>query len=74
MSVDRLDGLNAVIAKDGVTVGNRPHPALAEARQTEVVMAKLAAVLRFPDAESGRRPQRRAIRGVYGVAGAGAGA
>jgi hypothetical protein len=70
--VDRLDALNAAIVKDGALIGARPHPALVEARQLEVVLAKLVAVLRMPagderDQASGRRPQRRQIRGVYGV-------
>jgi len=46
-----------------LTVANRPHPCLVEARQLEIVLAKLSAVLQFPD-EAGKRPQRRAMRGV----------
>jgi hypothetical protein len=67
---DRLEALNAAIAKDGELVGNRPHPALQEARLQQVVFGRLMAVLRVPDEESGHRPQRRSMRGFHTVTGA----
>jgi hypothetical protein len=81
--VDRLDLLAAEVAADGVVVRGpglteRAHPALVEARQQQIALARLAAALRLPagdqdsDAKAGmRRPQRRAgARGVYGIRGA----
>jgi hypothetical protein len=78
-AVDHLDDLAAVVAKDGLMVPGpgmteRVHPAVVEARQLRIALARLAAALRLPagdedspDAKVGmRRPQRRAgVRGVY---------
>ena len=53
--------------------GRRAHPALVEARQQRIALARLLAALRLPagEEEAGdRRPQRRmGVRGVYGVGG-----
>ena len=59
---DRLDGLDEVIRREGVTVqspqGVKAHPALVEARAQEIVLTRLVASLRIPD-EDGNTPQRR---------------
>jgi hypothetical protein len=77
-TVDTLDLLEARVARDGPLLGSsqgeRAHPALVEARQQRITLARLLAALRLPagEEEAGdRRPQRRGgVRGVYGVAGA----
>ncbi len=74
-TVDDLDGLAAVVAAEGMTVGTRVHPALVESRQLRIALARLLGALRLPagdevDQAPGRRPQRRAgARGVYAVGG-----
>lgn len=76
-TVDTLDALAARVAADGPLLGSsqgdRAHPALVEARQQRITLARLLAALRLPagEEEAGdRRPQRRmGVRGVYGVAG-----
>ncbi len=79
-TVDVLDDLTARVAADGSVVespqGTKAHPALVEARQQRIALARLLAALRLPageESEAGgdRRPQRRlGVRGVYGVSGA----
>lgn len=74
-TVDTLDLLDARVRKDGPLLsssqGERAHPALTEARQQRIALARLLAALRLPagEEEAGdRRPQRRVgVRGVYGV-------
>jgi len=79
-TVDALDGLAAVVARDGLVdaVSQRVHPAAVEARQLGIALARLSASLRLPagDEESqdhqkgARRPQRRTgARGVYRIKG-----
>lgn len=78
-AVDRLDALHALVEAEGLMVAGqglttRVHPALAEARQQAVTLARLSAALRLPAGEEGdgqeRRPQRRSgVRGVYGIRG-----
>lgn len=74
-TVDDLDALAAVVAAEGMTVGNRVHPALVESRQLRIALARLLGALRLPagdedDQAPGRRPQRRVgARGVYSVGG-----
>lgn len=59
---DRLDALDVVVRREGVTVqtpqGVQAHPALKEARAQEIVLTRLVASLRIPD-EDDKRPQRR---------------
>jgi hypothetical protein len=75
-TVDDLDALAAVTARDGVTVDGKVHPALVEARQLRIALARLVAALRLPagdedDQAAARRPQRRVgARGVYSLGGA----
>ena len=79
-TVDTLDRLAAVVASAGDVIegkeGPRVHPALVEARQLRIVLARLNAALRLPDdpaASDGRtprNPQRRTgSRGVYAIRG-----
>ena len=75
-TVDDLDRLAAVTAREGLTVGVKVHPALVEARQLRIALARLVGALRLPageedDQAAGRRPQRRVgARGIYMVGGA----
>lgn len=76
-TVDTLDALEARVAADGPLLGSsqgdRAHPALVEARQQRIALARLLAALRLPAGEEvagDRRPQRRqGVRGVYGIRG-----
>ncbi len=77
-TADVLDELAARVAQDGAIVGSsqgdRAHPALVEARQQRIALARILAALRLPagdeNEEGERRPQRRVgVRGVYGVRG-----
>jgi hypothetical protein len=79
-TVDVLERLHAVVAAEGEMVtdekqGRRAHPALVEARQQRIVLARILAALRVPtgdddDQEQRRRPQRRVgVRGVYALKG-----
>ncbi|MCI4674779.1 terminase [Candidatus Mycolicibacterium alkanivorans] len=73
-TVDLLDKLHAIVQREGLMVegphGSKPHPAVVEARQSKIALARLGAALRLPagdeDSAGVRRPQRRAgARGVY---------
>ena len=77
--VDRLDALEELIAADGLMVTGhgttKVHPAVVEARQTAIAVARIAACLRLPtgeeeggDAAPGQR--RGGARGVYSIDGA----
>ncbi len=76
--VDRLDDLAEAAAASTAVVTNAkgemaPHPAIVEARQQSLVLARLLASMRLPvgDEDDLTRPQRRgAARGSYGVRGA----
>lgn len=72
--VDRLDALEAVVEAEGLTVSGhgtlKIHPAVVEARQTAIAVARIAASLRLPagdeDApDAGRGQCRGGARGVY---------
>lgn len=67
--VDRLEALERAVAADGVLVDGKPHPALVEARQQQIVLGRLLSTLRLPEdwTDATSRPQRRgAARGSYG--------
>ena len=72
---DRLDRLAVEAAEGTVTVQNHRgdqvvSPAMVEARQQSLTLARLLASLRLPSGEeaSEQRPQRRgALRGTYGL-------
>ena len=73
--VDRLDQLEELIAAEGLTVTGhgtvKMHPAVVEARQTAIAVARIAACLRLPAGEEDdEQEQRRAgVRGVYAIGG-----
>jgi len=73
-TLDLCASLQAVVDADGplmpTRAGVRAHPAAVELRQQRITLARLLAVLRIPWGEEGEgaRVQRRAVRGVYGVA------
>jgi hypothetical protein len=51
-TADLLDKLAAVTAREGLMVegawGSKPHPAVVEARQARIALARLTAALRLP--------------------------
>ena len=52
--LDEIDGLNAAVKRDGITVGGstgqiRVHPALGEVRQHRLALGRLLAQLSLPD-------------------------
>lgn len=75
--VDRLDELEALIAAEGLMVSGhgtvKVHPAVIEARQSAIAVARIGAALRLPageedqDAAPGQR--RAGVRGVYQIHG-----
>ena len=74
-TVDALDALEKIVRDEGVTntspQGVRAHPALVEARQQRVTLAKLVASMRIPmeddEAPSRTRQQRVGVRAVSGI-------
>jgi len=78
-TADALTVLDAVVRAEGPLLdgpqGVRAHPALTEARQQRIVLARLVAALRLPaggegDVQANARPPRRAaVRGVYRITG-----
>jgi hypothetical protein len=76
-TADRLDRLEVEASLGTVTVENHrgdqvAHPAMVEARQQSIVLARLLAAMRMPSGDEGdlSRPQRRgAPRGAYGIRG-----
>jgi terminase small subunit-like protein len=75
--VDRLDQLEALIAAEGLTVTGhgttKMHPAVVEARQTAIAVARISAALRLPAGEqeedAGTGQRRAGVRGVYQIHG-----
>jgi len=75
--VDRLDELEGLIAAEGLMVSGhgtvKMHPAVIEARQSAIAVARISAALRLPageedeDAQPGQR--RAGVRGVYTIRG-----
>ena len=70
-TADRLDALADALEDAPLTVTNArgdevAQPLMVEARQQSIVLARLIAALRIPDAED-NRPQHRGVRGAYGV-------
>lgn len=69
---DLLDELAATIAEQGsTTVDGKLNPALREAREQKICLARLITAMRLPAGDEDqqgrdRRPQRRSgVRGVY---------
>jgi hypothetical protein len=58
--VDTLNMLDDAVKRDGAMLGDKVHPALVEARQGRLVLARILAALRLPEGtETSTRPQRR---------------
>jgi len=72
-TADRLNAIADALASAPLTVTNArgdeaAQPLLSEARQQQLVLARLIASLRLPSGEADERPQRRgAARGSYGL-------
>lgn len=74
-TVDALDELEKIVRDEGVTnvspQGVRAHPALVEARQQRVTLAKLVASLRIPmeedEAPARSRQHRVGVRAVSSI-------
>lgn len=68
---DTLDSLRRLLDADGLMIsssqGARMHPAVAEIRQQQLVLARLLASLGVPPLAEDQLPVARAVRGVYPV-------
>jgi hypothetical protein len=78
--VDRLDALEALIAEEGLMVSGhgtvKMHPAVIEARQSAIAVARISAALRLPAGEqdegqgaAGGTQRRSGVLGVYQIHG-----
>lgn len=67
-AADRLDALEELAAVTDVVfegrTGPMTHPVHVEVRQAAALVARLVAALRLPDEATGKRPQKRHVRGV----------
>jgi hypothetical protein len=67
-TADRVELLERTAAETEPIVEGRTgpmtHPVFAEVRMQEALLARLVAALRLPDEATGKRPQRRQLRGV----------
>ena len=67
-TADRVAHLQKLAREvDAVVEGQRGptmHPIFAEVRQQEASLARLISALRLPDESTGKRPQKRQVRGV----------
>lgn len=67
---DRIVQLDKQVTDDGLMLissqGSRVHPAIAEARQQRLTLARLLATLGIPGLEEDALPPARGVRGVYG--------
>lgn len=67
-AADRLDALEALAAETPFVLegksGPLTHPVHVEVRQAGLALARHLAALRLPDEATGKRPQRRQVRGV----------
>lgn len=77
-TLDTVNALDAIVRSEGPMVttpsGPKAHPALVEARQQRIVLARIEAALRLPLGEGGSdsaptRQRRVGARGVYGIRG-----
>lgn len=68
---DRIVELDSAVKTDGLMItssqGARLHPAVGEARQQRLTLARLLASLRIPGLDDDL-PAARGVRGVYGQA------
>lgn len=67
-TADRVAHLQQIAREvESVIEGQRGptmHPIFAEVRQQEAALARLISALRLPDEATGKRPQKRQVRGV----------
>lgn len=67
---DRIVELDKLVSNEGLMLtssqGSRVHPAVGEARQQRLVMARLLATLGIPPLTGDDLPKARGVRGVYG--------
>lgn len=69
-TMDDLDALAAHVEATGHTIAGRVNPALVEARQMRIALARLVAALRLPEDDDSGAPQRRVgVRGTYALGG-----
>ena len=73
---DLCEQLQQQVDDEGPLLGDRAHPAMVELRQQRILLARLVVALRVPLGEeeeaaksAASRPQRRGLRGVYGIQG-----
>jgi hypothetical protein len=66
---DACDALQAIVDRDGLMVGGRPHRGLVELRAQQITLARLVVALRVPMGDQGQRSQYRGARGVYAIGG-----
>lgn len=64
--LDNCSQLQKVVTAQGILVDDRATAATVELRLQRVLLLKLLADLRVPDAEDARAPQRTGSRGAYG--------
>lgn len=67
-TADRLAHLEAMSREVDAVIEGRAgpmiHPVFGEVRQQSALLARLVAALRLPDEATGKRPQKRQMRGV----------
>lgn len=67
-TADRLERLEVEAASADSTIDGRSgpvtNPVFVEVRQQAALLARLIAALRLPDDATGKKPQRRQVRGV----------
>ena len=67
-TADRVDVLEQLCRTTDAIVEGRTgpmtHPVYVEVRQQSATLARLIAALRLPDEATGKRPQKRQLRGV----------
>ena len=68
---DMIAVLDKVVSDDGPlspsSQGVRVHPAIAEARQQRLALARLLVTLGVPGLEEDELPRARSVRGAYGM-------
>jgi len=64
-TADYITKLDAIVAADGLGVGDKIHPALVESRLQSQLLARLLVALRMPSDDENSRPQYRGVRGFY---------
>lgn len=71
---DTIAVLDDLVATDGPLApssqGVRVHPAISEARQQRLALARLLVTLGVPGLDEDELPRARSVRGAYGMRGA----